>query len=446
MRGGGVKPFFSNKVLLCVALIFNLLLLCFFKYMDFFIDSTNLIFHSHFDLLHIALPLGISFFTITQIAFLVDCFHGVVKERNPINYALFVTFFPHLIAGPILHHKEMMPQFADTNNKILNYKNLALGLFLFAIGLFKKVVIADSFAKWANAGFSAVENGEILNIFSSWVTSLSYTFQLYFDFSGYCDMAVGLGLMFNIRLPINFNSPYKALNITDFWRRWHITLGRFLKAYLYIPLGGNQNNAYKQSKNYTLLNKILTLRNLFIVAFISGIWHGAGFGFIIWGTLHGLAMLTHRIYMYILESFGNKSRQNVDNMDKGYRFRDTRFYKILCWFITFNFINITWVFFRAENVEGALNLLKGMFGIVWVELPYNARLIPHFLNAIQGRNDTIIYLVLAFILCLACKNSIEYTQRFKANVLTFIITMFVLYIPIIMLGLKPYEPFLYFNF
>lgn len=150
--------------------------------MDFFIDSTNLIFHSHFDLLHIALPLGISFFTITQIAFLIDCFHGIVKERNPINYALFVTFFPHLIAGPILHHKEMMPQFADTNNKILNYKNLALGLFLFAIGLFKKVVVADSFAKWANAGFRVVENGEILNIFSSWVTSLSYTFQLYFDF------------------------------------------------------------------------------------------------------------------------------------------------------------------------------------------------------------------------------------------------------------------------
>ncbi len=444
--GGGVKPFFSNKALLCIALTFNLSLLCFFKYMDFFIDSTNLIFHSHFDLLHIVLPLGISFFTITQIAFLIDCFNGIVKERNPINYALFVTFFPHLIAGPILHHKEMMPQFADTNNKILNYKNLALGLFLFAIGLFKKVVIADSFAKWANAGFRAVENGEILNIFSSWVTSLSYTFQLYFDFSGYCDMAVGLGLMFNIKLPINFNSPYKALNITDFWRRWHITLGRFLKAYLYIPLGGNQNNAYKQSKNYNLVNKILTLRNLFIVAFISGVWHGAGFGFVIWGILHGLAMLIHRIYMFILESFGNKSRQNADKIDKEYRFRDTRFYKILCWFITFNFINITWVFFRAENVEGALNLLKGMFGIVWVELPYNARLIPHFLNAIQGRNDTIIYLVLAFILCLSCRNSTEYTQSFKANKLSFIITMFALYIPIIMLGLKPYEPFLYFNF
>lgn len=346
-----------------------------------------------------------------------------------------------------------MPQFADTHNKILNYKNLATGLFLFAIGLFKKVIIADSFAKWANAGFSVVENNQFLNIFESWVTSLSYTFQLYFDFSGYCDMAVGLGLMFNIKLPINFNSPYKSLNITDFWRRWHITLGRFLKAYLYIPLGGNQNNAYKQSKIYDTLNKILTLRNLFIVAFISGVWHGAGFGFIIWGTLHGLAMLIHRIYMYILESFDLKdiqkekfSPETLSNARFKMYFLESKFYKIACWFITFNFINITWVFFRAENVQGALNLLKGMFGIVWVEFPYDARLIPHFLNAIQGRNDTIVYLVFAFIVCLTFKNSIEYTQSFKVNKLNFVIAMFALYVPIIMLGLKPYEPFLYFNF
>ncbi|MDY5950121.1 MAG: MBOAT family O-acyltransferase [Helicobacter sp.] len=413
--------------------------------MDFFIDSTNLIFHSHFDLLHIALPLGISFFTITQIAFLIDCFHGVVKERNPINYALFVTFFPHLIAGPILHHKEMMPQFADTNNKILNYKNLSLGLFLFAIGLFKKVVIADGFAKWANAGFSAVENGEILNIFSSWVTSLSYTFQLYFDFSGYCDMAVGLGLMFNIKLPINFNSPYKALNITDFWRRWHITLGRFLKAYLYIPLGGNQNNAYKQSKNYTLLNKILTLRNLFIVAFISGVWHGAGFGFIIWGTLHGLAMLIHRIYMYILEPFNDKY---ANKLEVKHSFRVSRFYKIVCWFITFNFINITWVFFRAENLQGAVNLLKGMFGIVWVELPSKWYQAQYMLQNIQGHDKTLVFLLLGFLICLCCRNSMQILERFDKRIylfsffasLMFACAMFYLLVA------ESLPEFIYFNF
>ncbi|WP_334094883.1 MBOAT family O-acyltransferase [Helicobacter typhlonius] len=163
--------------------------------------------------------------------------------------------------------------------------------------------MADSFAKWANAGFSVVESGGGLNIFESWATSLSYTFQLYFDFSGYCDMAIGLGLLFGIMLPINFNSPYKSLNISAFWRRWHMTLGRFLKEYVYIPLGGNKNTKYHSSKHYDFINKLLTLRNLFIVAFLSGIWHGAGWGFVIWGVLHGSAMCVHRIYGLILERF-----------------------------------------------------------------------------------------------------------------------------------------------
>nr|WP_034345391.1 MBOAT family O-acyltransferase [Helicobacter trogontum] len=423
--------------------------------MDFFIESINLVFHSHIDLLRIALPLGISFFTITQIAFLVDCYHGIVKERNPINYALFVTFFPHLIAGPILHHKEMMPQFADTHNKILNYKNLATGLFLFAIGLFKKVVIADSFAKWANAGFSVVENNQFLNIFESWVTSLSYTFQLYFDFSGYCDMAVGLGLMFNIKLPINFNSPYKSLNITDFWRRWHITLGRFLKAYLYIPLGGNQNNAYKQSKIYDMLNKILTLRNLFIVAFISGVWHGAGFGFIIWGTLHGLAMLIHRIYMYILESFDLKdiqkeksSPETLSNARFKMYFLESKFYKIACWFITFNFINITWVFFRAENVQGALNLLKGMFGIVWVELPSKWYMASFVLQNIQGHDKTLLFLSLSFFICLYCRNSMQVLESFKRrlSLFAFFASLMFAYSMFYLLVAESLPEFIYFNF
>ena len=208
------------------------------------------------------------------------------KKIDFIDYCLFISFFPQLIAGPIVHHKEMMPQFKANENLSTQYQSIAKGLFIFSIGLFKKVFIADSFAKWANAGFSYVENGGILNIIESWVTSLSYTFQLYFDFSGYCDMAIGLGLMFGIILPINFNSPYKSLSITEFWRRWHITLGRFLKDYLYIPLGGNR------------FGKVLTLRNLFIVAFLSGIWHGAGWGFVIWGALHGVAMVIHRIYLY----------------------------------------------------------------------------------------------------------------------------------------------------
>ncbi|WP_281271193.1 MBOAT family O-acyltransferase, partial [Helicobacter didelphidarum] len=414
--------------------------------MDFFIESLCMILaslhiESHLALLHIALPLGISFFTITQIAYLVDCYEGKAVERNLINYALFVTFFPHLIAGPILHHKDMMPQFAKLKNKILRYDNVARGLFIFSLGLFKKVFIADTFAKWANAGYSAIDSGITLNIFEAWATSLSYTFQLYFDFSGYCDMAIGLGLLFNIALPVNFASPYKSLNISEFWRRWHITLGRFLKDYLYIPLGGSRNTNNIESKNKLFnLNRILTLRNLFIVVFISGVWHGAGIGFIIWGILHGLAMCVHRMYRYFiqwafdykfkdsqidLDYMGEvkKDKENVDTKQadsnlnisintssitqsysqikqgeissirntesidshciqkdketnrreiqsiRDYRhsqiiaFLESKTYKILCWILTFNFVNIAWIFFRAENLDTAISLLKSMFGI-----------------------------------------------------------------------------------
>ena len=211
-------------------------LLGYFKYSDFLIANVNFAFGTQISHLNLLLPLAISFFTFQQIAYLVDCaaLKGATRY-DFLNYCLFVTFFPQLIAGPIVHHEEMMPQFAKTKNKVINYENIALGLFIFSIGLFKKVVIADTFAVWATEGFDMAAS---LNLIEAWVTSLSYTFQLYFDFSGYCDMAIGAALFFNIRLPINFNSSYKALNIQDFWRRWHITLSRFLRDYVYIPLGG----------------------------------------------------------------------------------------------------------------------------------------------------------------------------------------------------------------
>lgn len=261
---------------LIIGISFNLLLLGFFKYTNFLLENFNAFakiinFDFNIPLPHILLPLAISFFTFQQIAFLVDCYKRNnienLKTKNSykidfLDYSLFITFFPQLIAGPIVHHKEMMPQFHSLLNKekaLINWEFMAKGLFIFSIGLFKKVFIADSFATWANAGFNLAQNGEALNIFEAWATSLAYTFQLYFDFSGYCDMAIGLALFFGIVLPINFNSPYKALNIADFWRKWHMTLGRFLKDYLYIPLGGNR------------VSKIINLRNLFIVAFLSGI-------------------------------------------------------------------------------------------------------------------------------------------------------------------------------
>lgn len=270
---------FSRKSLLTFGIVSNILLLAYFKYMDFFILNANVVLGTQWNLMHIVLPLGISFFTFTQIAYLVDAYRNEVKEMDYLNYTLFVTFFPHLLAGPILHHKEMMPQFDSIKSKVINYKNIAAGLFLFSIGLFKKVVIADTFAQWANAGF---DSAQTLNIIEAWATSLSYTFQLYFDFSGYTDMALGVALMFNIRLPINFNSPYKALDIQDFWRRWHITLSRFLRDYIYIPLGGNRNS------------ELRTYSNLFTVFLVGGLWHGASWMFIIWGALHGVAIVIHR--------------------------------------------------------------------------------------------------------------------------------------------------------
>lgn len=441
----------NPKFYLILGILFNLALLGFFKYTDFFLDNFNLFaqlleFDFAIPLPHILLPLAISFFTFQQIAFLVDCYRKVdisdlqdeSKELDFLDYCLFVSFFPQLIAGPIVHHKEMMPQFHTLFCKAVHCKlweNLAKGLFIFSIGFFKKVFIADSFAKWANTGFKVVENGGALNIFESWAISLSYTFQLYFDFSGYCDMAIGLGLFFGIMLPINFNSPYKSLNISEFWRKWHITLGRFLKDYLYIPLGGNQNKSYQDSKFYDFINKILTLRNLIVVAFLSGIWHGAGWGFVIWGVLHGGAMCVHRIYGFTLERFQLQNRS----------FLQSKVYKTLCWLLTFNFLNITWIFFRSENVQGAIQLLKGMFGITWVELPQKIRL-PKLLESIGGRNDTLIYVILAFIVCLMLSNSIKRLEAFTPNLYHTILTGVFSYCSLFILASTPYTEFIYFNF
>ncbi len=313
----------NRRWMLGFAIAANLALLGYFKYSNFFLENLNQFLAVDYSLSTIVLPLGISFFTFTQIAYLVDSYSGKAREYNFYNYMLFVTFFPHLIAGPILHHREMMSQFESRWALGMRYRNIVSGLFIFSIGLFKKVVLADTFAIWANAGFGG--NGS-LDFFSAWATSLSYTFQLYFDFSGYCDMAIGASLLFNIWLPINFNSPYKALSIQDFWRRWHITLSRFLRDYLYIPLGGNHCT---NSRIYL---------NLMVTFVLGGIWHGASWMFVIWGALHGLALVVHR-------AWGNLGLAMP---------------KVLAWLLTFNFVNLTWVFFRAENIEDAIRILRGM--------------------------------------------------------------------------------------
>jgi D-alanyl-lipoteichoic acid acyltransferase DltB (MBOAT superfamily) len=382
----------SKKALLSFGIIANVALLGYFKYADFFIENVNVLTNGHIPLLHLALPLAISFFTFQQIAYLVDSYRGETKEYDFLNYANFVTFFPQLIAGPIVHHAEMMPQFSKSRNKIKNYRNIAMGLFIFSIGLFKKVVIADSFSVWATQGFDVAEK---LNLIEAWATSLSYTFQLYFDFSGYTDMAIGAALLFNIKLPINFNSPYKATSIQDFWRRWHITLSRFLRDYVYIPLGGNRKGNFK------------AYNNIMATFIIGGIWHGAGWTFVFWGFLHGMALVIQRAWNQL-----------------GFKMNT-----VLAWFITFNFINFSWVFFRAKEWDDALKVLKGMVGF----------------NGIVMINPIMISLIaFGFIMILLFKNSTQIKFTFnKVNFILFGI-LFALSIIIIRIGDK--SEFLYFNF
>jgi D-alanyl-lipoteichoic acid acyltransferase DltB (MBOAT superfamily) len=270
-----------RKALLILGITFNLCLLGYFKYANFFVDNLNSLSGAHIQLERIVLPLAISFFTFQKIGYLVDSYRGETAGYSFLNYALFVTFFPQLIAGPIVHHKEIVPQFSDQAKWKINYANIATGLAILGVGLFKKVILADQFAAVATPGFDTAVS---LNLAEAWLTSLSYTFQLYFDFSGYTDMAIGAALMFNIRLPINFNSPYRALDIQDFWRRWHITLSRFLRDCVYIPLGGNRHG------------EINTSTNLFLTFLIGGLWHGASWMFVIWGALHGAAVVIHRAW------------------------------------------------------------------------------------------------------------------------------------------------------
>lgn len=414
----GLHKTFSKKSILIFGIVCNVSLLGYFKYADFFIENFNLTIGTSVDLLNLLLPLAISFFTFQQIAYLVDSYKAETKEYDFLNYALFVTFFPQLIAGPIVHHKEMMPQFATLKNKVKNYRNIALGLFIFSIGLFKKVVIADTFAVWANQGFDVAET---LNLFEAWATSLSYTFQLYFDFSGYTDMAIGIALLFNIKLPINFNSPYKALSIQDFWRRWHITLSRFLRDYIYIPLGGNKKGNFR------------TYSNLMATFIIGGFWHGAGWTFLFWGFLHGLALSIHRLW----QTLGFKM------------------WSWLAWFITFNFVNIAWVFFRAKEWDDAVKVLSGMIAIDNIALPgfLKSKLsflsdygitFDSWLKSISGNYITVLWIIVGFVLVVLFKNSMEKRDLFKLNYKT------ALWSGIAFVGgvlsLTKVSEFLYFNF
>lgn len=315
-----------RKIILLPGLIFNIGLLGYYKYSDFLIVNINAAAGSNIGLLNLLLPLGISFFTFMQISFLVDSYRGNIKETGILPYVQYITFFPYIVSGPISRYNEIAPQFADKEKWSLNHQNISAGILLFALGLFKKTFIADTLALWANQGF---DTSATLKFFEAWLTSLSYTFQLYFDFSGYTDMALGTALFFNVRLPVNFDSPYRSLSIQEFWRRWHISLSRFLRDYIYIPLGGNRAGEFRTSIN------------VFITFLVGGIWHGAGWTFLFWGMAHGLGLIVQRLW-----------RRTGIGINR-----------YVSWFITFNFVNAAWVLFRAKDLDGALKVYKGMLGL-----------------------------------------------------------------------------------
>jgi len=333
----------STKWLLVSAIVANMILLGYFKYANFFVENLNYLTGTKLLIGKVFLPLGISFFTFTQIAFLVDTYQGRVKEYSFIHYTLFVTYFPHLIAGPVLHHKEMMPQFARSDTCSINLENIAVGMSIFVIGLVKKVLIADSVADIATPIFDAVSLGGQPVFLESWVGALAYTLQLYFDFSAYSDMAIGLSLMFNVRLPLNFNSPYKATSIIEFWRRWHMTLSRFLRDYLYIPLGGSRNG---KGRRYI---------NLMVTMLLGGLWHGAGWTFVVWGGLHGFYLMINHAWRNLKQRMGWGDGGRWSNLGAGA--------------LTFLAVVVGWVFFRADSFSSAVNLLQGMIGMNGISLP-----------------------------------------------------------------------------
>jgi alginate O-acetyltransferase complex protein AlgI len=329
----------ASKLILALGVSGNLLVLGLFKYADFFIGTVNHVAHGHFAALGLVLPLGISFFTFTQIAFLVDVHRGIAREYDFVNYALFVTYFPHLIAGPVIHHKQIIPQFYKPEVYVLRAENVAAGLTIFTIGLVKKVLVADNFGLYASPVFAEAATGAHPQALAAWTGVLAYTFQLYFDFSGYSDMAIGISRLFGVQLPLNFDSPYKAPNIIEFWRRWHMTLSQFLRDYLYFALGGNR------------LGTARRYANLMITMLLGGLWHGANWTFVVWGGLHGLYLVVNHAWKALTAAIGLRPG------------RTTRVGAAAGTALTFVSVMIAWVFFRSADMSTALLMLDDMFSL-----------------------------------------------------------------------------------
>lgn len=378
----------KEKCWLILGIVFNLLFLAYYKYANFLLDNISVLFHTSFSHFDIVLPLGISFFTFTQTAYLVDAYRRETKTYSKSDYLLFVTIFPHLIAGPIIYHKDMIPQFAEEQRYKFNYDNFAKGITWFVIGLFKKVIIADWMSNIANLVFG---HSEHLSILEAWGGSLAYTLQLYFDFSGYSEMAIGIALMLNYNLPINFNAPYKACSIIDFWKRWHITLSAFLKNYLYIPLGGNRNGHH--------------MRNIMLTMLLGGLWHGAGWTFVIWGGIHGCCICINHLW--------RKTKLSLP--------------KVVNWLLTFNVVNLAWIFFRAESFEQAFNIIKAMGDLSSFCYPYSKSVVkwlpnlPYNKDFLFSSND-VLWIILFLIISIVYYSTEDWIkEHFKPKAVTAVV-------------------------
>lgn len=416
------------KLLLGCGIAMNLASIAYYKYAGFFVKSINSLFHLNLPISQIILPLAISFYTFTQIAYLVDTYRQEAQKYDLFRYSLFVTFFPQLIAGPILRHNELIPELNQTATFIFSPKNFAMGLTLFILGLSKKMLLADTLSPWVAEVFNHADG---VSFIEAWVGALCYTLQLYLDFSGYSDMAVGLGWMFNIHLPINFNSPYKAKSISDFWRRWHITLSNFLRDYLYIPLGGNRQG------------KLRRYVNLIITMLLGGLWHGAGWTFVVWGGFHGIYLVIDRLWREL----------------------NIKLPSILSWLITFISVVLGWVLFRANNFRDAIALLQTMLGINRIILPGKFEgilswLIPFgsefkgegvlsALPRLPGDNPISLGINLIFItvllgIAISCPNTMELMEKFSpTRKLALAISVLAI---TCLISLNKVSEFLYFQF
>lgn len=411
----------NNKLILWLGISINVILLFYFKYTNFFITSLNDFYHTNIPKLNILLPIGISFFTFQQICYLIDTYQKQTNKNTFLDYLIYVTFFPKILMGPIVNQNELLPQFNDEKNRKISSENIIIGIRMFTIGLFKKVIISDTFAKavtwaWGIGNFSKISSMD------TFLVMIAYTFQIYFDFSGYSDMAIASASMLNINLPINFDSPYKSYSIRDFWKRWHISLTQFLTKYIYIPLGGNRKS------------KFITYINIMIVFMISGIWHGANYTFILWGFLHGALSIFDRLI--------DKLRYNI--------------HPALQWITNFFVVSILWFLFRADSISQWKNAIMHILDFKNTSISsglINSFIVPEssfiidilhihkFNNHIRGFWMLLFYLM-AFIICLCFENS--YKSKHKKSIITAI--FYALLLVFTLTCITSESVFVYFNF